>query len=265
MSTSRNYITGLALAVAFLVATNVQADMEFVNNLSTADTTGWSVATLTPANYKNPTKSNNGNYATVGTKWGDFPVDWGKVEWADAYKGERDDWKDVDKGWIAGVNSGNTWDPASGYHNTNNNIANGFYAFQYSLYAVGNETAVNGILGLTLGSDDYVAAIYANGKEIYTSNGGIAVNATPSNKGWTTLENLGFSVDLIDSALDLTFIVHNTNLGGSNSNNAMGLYVNGTLTTDIKMTPSPTPEPATLAVLGLGLVGLGIARRRMKK
>ena len=30
-------------------------------------------------------------------------------------------------------------------------------------------------------------------------------------------------------------------------------------------TPSSTPEPATLAIIGLGFAGLGMARRRMKK
>ena len=42
---------------------------------------------------------------------------------------------------------------------------------------------------------------------------------------------------------------------------------NGTITFAVygDKTSSEVPEPATLAMLGLGLVGLGIARRRMKK
>jgi hypothetical protein len=42
-------------------------------------------------------------------------------------------------------------------------------------------------------------------------------------------------------------------------------YLQGGGTLEIEVRGAVTPEPATLAVLGLGLAGLGIARRRMKK
>ena len=69
--------------------------------------------------------------------------------------------------------------------------------------------------------------------------------------------------------LDLIFVLHNTEEGKSNGQNPTGLYVDGRLTwtgwLEPPVPPATVPEPGTLALFGLGLAGLGWARKKNKK
>ena len=263
MTSFKNYATGLVLAISFLAA-NVQADTvtskSFEYGMSTADATGWSVASLytsanNNSNYINPTKNGSGVYQTVGTTWNAVSNTLASANWGGVYEGNRST-------WTAGGSQYGDW-VAAAYDN-DSKVENGFYAFKYSFAAKDPlDTSVSGNLNLALAADDYITAIYANDTLIYSSE--IKKNGIAPSTWTDELSNLGFTVDLTAGGLlDLIFVVHNTNLAGSSTVNPMGLYAYGTLSTNVEM-KTQTPEPATLAVLGLGLAGLGIARRRMRK
>jgi len=215
-------------------------------NLSTAAGT-WYVQTLltsADASYVNPTRSGskgNYKYTSVGITWSSIAQNYtlnnvaDTTKWSVAKSGGRSQWTDS-AAWIA----------ATDWTNAENRAANGFYAFSYSFMAA-NVDAVSGTLNLELSADDYITAIYANDKLLYTSTitSGSSVLET-----WTGTVNKDFEdVALIDGMLNLVFVVHNTNTASPNVvDNGLGLLVRGTLTTPgitLKPVDPQNPHPPT--------------------
>lgn len=278
-----------ALAIVMLLGSSqakadVISTLDYTLNLNTFVASDWQVARIIGTGdpgYVNPTK--NGSYysnAATATQWGDFAVNWNTVAWSEAKPGARGTWETKDEqgnvlvsrdDWVA-VTSDNE-----------SKVTNGFFAFKYTLTAADlDEKSVAGTLNLSFGADDYLAAIYANGTELYSrgfSNTDTVGDDSNKNGQWHSLNSLIFEdVALIDGQLELVFVIHNTNAAGSDIKdgeaaiNPMGLYLDGTITTDIEMIPPRedgdvlTPEPATLLIFSLaGAAGLPFARRLRKR
>ena len=227
MKTSKNYIMGLVLAVSFLVATNVKADV--LNWYSDKDTYMSSVA---PSDWTFGTFTQDGN--------GQSPRVWNftmlNAESSESGKLTMSVFNGAG-GLMEAPQGGSS--TITFWHNSANNFDISF----------GNANFVDSFYMSVKPHSDWSAAINFLVTAAYWYNGTMYTTDAIT----IDTSNPFFGITLEEGAYLAAINFKST--GTPNNGYKIEAGLGG----------AATPEPATLAVLGLGLAGLGIARRRMKK
>ncbi len=125
----------------------------------------------------------------------------------------------------------------------------GLYTFRTTFDLTGFQPSTAVIVGQW--SSDNSAQIWLNG--VFT---GVELNFE---RPFLSMHNFTLTGGFQPGVNTLDFIVNNWDCPGCNQSNPVGLRV-----LILEATAEPIPEPATFALLGVGLIALGILARRLR-